>query len=134
MPRTRYVGDGVSYGLSAGDDCGVDGDDIERLLALCDADDALGRQVAARNLCTCHVRSDDDRIWPQLLRLFEDDDARVRKTALHALTDSTPAARIPSVVAALERRYNDPDRTVRKRVRQTLNHYRRTGKITDAPR
>jgi hypothetical protein len=41
---------------------------------------------------------------------------------------------VPTVAEALERRYNDPDPGVRKRVRLTLTHYRRTGRITDAPR
>ncbi|HWM97045.1 MAG TPA: hypothetical protein VNO54_08310 [Streptosporangiaceae bacterium] len=51
---------------------------------------------------------------------------------IHALTDSTPAPRVPAVIQALESRHNDPDERIRRRVRKTLAHYRRTGKVTDA--
>jgi hypothetical protein len=52
--------------------------------------------------------------------------------AIHAITDSAPAPRIPAVIQALESRHNDPDAGIRRRVRKTLAHYRRTGKVTDA--
>ena len=51
---------------------------------------------------------------------------------IHAITDSTPASRVPAVIQALESRHNDPDVGIRRRVRKTLAHYRRTGKLTDA--
>ena len=53
---------------------------------------------------------------------------------LHAITDSTPARRVPAVVQSLESRHNDPDPRIRRRIRKTLAHYRRTGKITDEAR
>jgi hypothetical protein len=52
----------------------------------------------------------------------------------HALTDSTPAPRVPALVHALGSRHNDPDERILLRVRKTLAHYRRTGKVTDAAR
>jgi HEAT repeats len=90
------------------------------------------RQLACRNLCTCHVRADDDRVWMRLLELAGDPDPRVRGDVIHAITDSTPASRVPAVIQALESRHNDPDEGVRRRVRKTLARYRRTGKVTDA--
>jgi hypothetical protein len=57
-----------------------------------------------------------------------------RSPALRALTDSTPSLRVPAVIQALESRRNDPDERIRRRVRKTLAHYRRTGKVTDAAR
>jgi hypothetical protein len=66
------------------------------------------------------------------LELTEDPDPRVRGDVIHALTDSTPAPRVPAVIQALESRHNDPDVGIRRRVRKTLAHYRRTGKVTDA--
>jgi hypothetical protein len=93
-------------------------DDVVTLLALARHDDAVTRQVAVRNLCTCHVRADDDRVWPALLERFEEDsDPRVRREALHTLTDSTPASRVADVVAALERRYGDPEPSLRRLIR-----------------
>jgi hypothetical protein len=112
----------------------LDEQDVQELLDLCESDDVVTRQIAAKNLCTCHVLADDERIWSRLLLLMEDPDARVRRDALHALTDSTPAARVPSIVPVLEAQRNDPDLRLRRRVRKTLAYYRRTGKLTDAPR
>jgi Domain of unknown function (DUF3437) len=66
-----------------------------------------------------------------LLELAGGPDLRVRGDVIHAITDSTPASRVPTVIQALESRHNDPDVRIRRRVRKTLAHYRRTGKVTD---
>jgi hypothetical protein len=92
------------------------------------------RQLACKHMCTCHVRADDDRVWTRLLELVGDPDPGVRGDVIHAVTDSTPAARMAAVIRALESRHNDPDKGIRRRVRKTLAYYRRTGKITDAAR
>lgn len=110
-------------------------DDIDELLSLAGSDDPATRQLAVANLCTCHVRADDDRVWARLLDLFRaDPDPKVRGGALHAITDSTPAARVPAVASALEAGYHEPHPPLRRRIRKTLAHYRRTGQMTDAPR
>ena len=44
-----------------------------------------------------------------MLDLVEDPDPLVRGDVIHALTDSTPAPRVPAVIQALESRHNDPD-------------------------
>jgi HEAT repeats len=105
-------------------------DAIDGLLQLSRSEESRARQLACRNLCTCHVRADDDRVWMRLLELVRDRDPRVRGDIIHAITDSTP--RVPAVIQALESRHNDPDVGIRRRVRKTLAHYRRTGKVTDA--
>jgi HEAT repeats len=107
-------------------------DAIDGLLELSRSEESRARQLACRNLCTCHVRADDDRVWTRLLELAGDPGARVRGDVIHAITDSTPAPRIPAVIQALESRHNDPDAGIRRRVRRTLAHYRRAGKVTDA--
>ena len=107
-------------------------DAIDGLVELSRSEESRARQLACRNLCTCHVRADDDRVWTRLLELTEDPDPRVRGDVIHAITDSTPASRVPVVIQALESRHNDPDVGIRRRVRKTLAHYRRTGKLTDA--
>jgi hypothetical protein len=109
-------------------------DDLDALLELSRSQDTRARQLACRNLCTCHVRADYDRVWTRLLELVEDPDPLVRGDVLHAITDSTPAPRVAAVIRALESRHNDPDEGVRRRVRKTLAHYRRTGKVTDEAR
>lgn len=107
-------------------------DDIDGLLELTWSEESRVRQLACRNLCTCHVRADDGRVWTRLLELLGDPDPEVRGDVIHAITDSTPAPRVPAVVLALESRHNDPDAGIRRRVRKTLAHYRRTGKVIDA--
>jgi HEAT repeats len=109
-------------------------DALDGLLGLSWSQESRARQLACRNLCTCHVRADDDRVWTRLLELGGDPDPRVRGDVIHAITDSTPAPRVPAVIQALESRHNDPDAGIRRRVRKTLAHYRRTGKVTDAAR
>jgi HEAT repeat protein len=106
-------------------------DDLDALLRLSRSEDSRARQLACRNLCTCHVRADRDRVWARLLELAVDPDPLVRGDVIHALTDSTPAPRVPAVIQALESLHNDPDQGIRRRVRKTLAHYRRTGKVTD---
>jgi hypothetical protein len=109
-------------------------DALDGLLELSWSQESRARQLACRNLCTCHVRADDNRVWTRLLELVGDPDPRVRGDVIHAITDSTPAPRVPAVIQALESCHNDPDAGTRRRVRKTLAHYRRTGKITDAAR
>ena len=106
-------------------------DALGALLELSRSEQRRARQLACRNLCTCHIRADDDRVWTRLLELVADPDPLVRGDVLHAITDSTPAPRVPAVIQALESRHNDPDEGIRRQVRKILAHYRRTGKVTD---
>lgn len=119
----------VGVGLPAGDGRAAE-DVLEGLLELSWSKESRARQLACKNLCTCHVRADNDRVWTRLLELVDDPDPLVRGDVIHAL--STPAPRVPAVIQALQSRHNDPDEWIRRRVRKTLAHYRRTGKVTDA--
>jgi HEAT repeats len=131
--RWSKIAEKAGVGLPAGD-AHTAKDALDGLLELSWSQDSRARQLACRNLCTCHVRADDDRVWTRLLELAADPDPRVRGDVIHAITDSTPAPRVPAVIQALESRHNDPDAAIRRRVRKTLAHYRRTGKVTDAAR
>lgn len=131
MGRWSKLVEQAGVGLPAGEGRIVK-DAIDGLLDLSRSEQSRARQLACRNLCTCHVRADDDRVRTRLLELAEDPDPRVRGEVIHAITDSTPASRVPAVIQALESRHNDPDVGIRRRVRKTLAHYRRTGKVTDA--
>ena len=108
--------------------------DRERLIGACASSDDAERQIALRNLCTCHVQADDDEVWATLLHMLDDPSPKVRTEAVHAVTDSTPATRVETVAAALEQRRDDADPKLRRRIRKTLAHYHRTGKLTDAAR
>jgi hypothetical protein len=129
--RWNRVADKVGIGLPPAD-ARMAADALDEILQLSRSDESRLRQLACKNLCTCHVRADDDRVWVRLLELVEDPDPRVRGDVIHAITDSTPAPRVPAVIQALQARHNDPDAGIRRRVRKTLAHYRRTGKVTDA--
>jgi hypothetical protein len=131
--RFSRIAGKVEVGLPAGDRRTAE-DALGGLLELSRSEESRARQLACKNLCTCHVRADDDRVWTRLLELVADPDPLVRGHVIHALTDSTPAPRVPAVIQALESRYNDPDERIRRRVRKTLAYYRRTGKVTDAAR
>jgi hypothetical protein len=104
------------------------------LIAACATGNDADRQHALRYLCTCHVQADDDAVWQTLVAMLDDPAVRVRAEALHAVTDSTPASRVETVVRALEAHRDESDLKLRRRIRKTLAHYRRTGKLTDAPR
>jgi HEAT repeats len=129
--RWRRIAEKAGADLPAGEGRTAK-DDIDGLLELSWSQESRFRQLACRNLCTCHVRADDDRVWTRLLDLVGDPDPRVRGDVIHAITDSTPAPRVPAVIQALESRHNDPDVGIRRQVRKVLAHYRRTGKVTDA--
>jgi HEAT repeat protein len=131
--RWSKIADEAGVGWPVGEGRTARGD-LDRLLGLSQSEESRVRQLACRSLCTCHVRADDDRVWPRLLELLGDPDPRVRGDVIHAITDSTPAPRVPAVVQALESRYHDPDAGIRRQVRKTLAHYRRTGKVTDEAR
>lgn len=62
-------------------------DQIEELLELSCSLDSAERQVAAQNLCPCHVRRRIDEVWQALYRMMEDPDVRVRRAAWHTLED-----------------------------------------------
>jgi HEAT repeat protein len=131
--KFKKIAEKVGVGLPA-EDRRTAKDALDALLELSRSEESRARQLACRNLCTCHVRADDNRVWTRLLELVEDPDPLVRGDVLHAITDSTPAPRVPAVIRALESRRNDPDERIRRRIRKTLAHYRRTGKVTDAAR
>lgn len=107
--------------------------DVESLLELSRSHVPEERRVAVRDLCTCRVRADNDGIWERFVELAGDPDVGVRRDVLHSITDSTPAERVDTVLEVLESLRNDPDERFRRRIRKTLAHYRRTGKITDGP-
>lgn len=94
------------------------GDVLDGFLELSRSEESRARQLACKNLCTCHVRADDDRVWTRLLELVEDPDPLIRRDVIHALTDSAPAPRVPAVIQALESRRNDPDEQIRRPGRQ----------------
>ena len=74
------------------------------------------------------VRADLDMVWERLFEMTTDESAMVRDQALHALGDGSPRHLEDRVVEVIERMYNDPDASVRKKARRMLNSYRHTGK------
>lgn len=108
-------------------------DEVDTLLELSHSQVPEERRVAVRDLCTCRVRADNDAIWDRFVELAGDPDPGVRRDVLHSVTDSTPAGRVSTVLEILESARNDPDPRLRRRIRKTLAHYRRTGEITDGP-
>ena len=103
--------------------------DVEPLLAQTQSARARDRARAVSELCPCAVRYNDDRIWARLFAMTRDTDAAVRRQVVHALADGSPNALHERVIATLQTLYDDPDRRLRRTVRQLLAQYRRTGRI-----
>jgi hypothetical protein len=87
--RFSRIAEKVGVDLPAGDRRTVE-DALDGLLELSRGEESRARQLVCKNLCTCHVRADEDRVWTRLLELVEDPDPLVRGDVIHALTDSTP--------------------------------------------
>jgi len=99
--RFSRIAEKIGVSLPA-DDRRTAEDALDGLLELSRSEESRARQLACQNLCTCHIRAGDDRVWTRLLELVEDPDPLVRGDVIHALTDSTPAPRVPAVIQALE--------------------------------
>lgn len=87
------------------------------------------RKAALLQLCPCHVRFNCDEVWNRIIELQSDSDAGVRSIVLHNLCDGSPRNRQDEVLAAVECLANDPDRKIRRRARNALAIYHRTGSI-----
>ena len=62
-------------------------EEIDRYIQLSRSADPKEREVAARNLCPCHVRRRIESVWDALYRMLEDENVRVRRAAWHTLED-----------------------------------------------
>jgi hypothetical protein len=107
----------------------VTDDQLDELILLSRDDDPLVRRVALKNMCPCHVRRERTDVWDQIFALAEDPDPGVRQDAIHALTDGSPRELAPRVYAALECASTDPDRKLRRYVRNLRTRQRRTGRV-----
>ena len=92
-------------------------DEIEALLLLSQSDEAEERLEAAEYLCPCHVRTQIDDVQRAVLRMMEDEDARVRSAAWHTLEDGgvpdTPA--LDGIFTrAVERLDEEPSKMTRR--------------------
>ena len=102
---------------------------LDRLLGLSFDEDPLVRRLALKNLCPCHVRRERTDVWDRVFALADDPDPGVRHDAIHALTDGSPRDLGPRVHAALERARTDPDRKIRRYVRDLRARQRCTGRV-----
>jgi len=103
--------------------------EIDDMLTLTFDPEPKTRSHALRELCPCHVKANDDRIWSRILEMASDPDVRVRRTVVHALADGSPRSLEQHVIATLESMRSDADQRLSKTVRRLLDHHRRTGQI-----
>lgn len=102
---------------------------IDELLDLTRNDDAKARAAALRELCPCHVKFNDARVWDRTFEMAADPDAKVRGTVLHLLCDGSPRERNAEVVAIVERMQHDDNDKLRRTARKVMAQYRKTGQI-----
>jgi len=102
---------------------------MDALLEQTASGDAKMRAAALRELCPCHVKFNDARVWARTLAMASDRDVKVRATVLHVLCDGSPRERHMEVVAAVERLQHDPDDKLRRRARKVMAQFRKTGQI-----
>jgi hypothetical protein len=107
----------------------LDRAEIDVWLALTASADAKNRCDAVLHLCPCHIQGEAPEVWNRLFAMVTDPDVKVRSNLLHVLADGSPKAREGEVLQALESLHNEPDLKLRRRVRQLLAQYRRTGNI-----
>ena len=104
-------------------------DEIEAALRLTHHPDPRVRRDAVHELCPCRLKANHQAVWDRLIAMAGDEDAKVRGQVLHTLADGSPRERERDVVATIEGMQDDPDLSLRRRVRKLLAQYRRTGKI-----
>lgn len=102
---------------------------IPSLLQFTRDPDPLVRRLALKHLCPCRLQRQRDAVWARVFELTGDIDAGVRIDAIHAMTDGSPREFSDRVYAQLDDLRNDPDPKVRKYVRRTVTHIRRTGRV-----
>eukprot|EP01117_Protostelium_nocturnum_P019928 TRINITY_DN8763_c0_g1_i1.p1 TRINITY_DN8763_c0_g1~~TRINITY_DN8763_c0_g1_i1.p1 ORF type:complete len:237 (+),score=92.32 TRINITY_DN8763_c0_g1_i1:93-803(+) len=100
---------------------------VEEFMEKTFAEDPMDRRMALRELCPCHVKHDVKEFWERIISMTQDPDPKVRYQVLHNLCDGSPKQREEEIIAAIQTMRNDPDELVRRRSRQVLTNYSRTG-------
>ena len=103
--------------------------EIEELLQATRHDKPKIRKSALLDLCPCRVKANNVKIWDRLLAMRNDEDAGVRSIVLHNLCDGSPKERKEEIVNAVEELAQDQDRKLRRRARNALAVYRKSGVI-----
>ena len=103
--------------------------DIESLLDATQNSDPKIRKASLLKLCACHVRANKSQIWDRIFQMQTDSDPGVRSVVLHNLCDGSPHERRDEVISAVETLATDPDLKLRRRARNALAVYRRTGVV-----
>jgi HEAT repeat protein len=103
--------------------------EIPELLDLTHSTDIRSRRRALMALCPCELKSHSAEVWQRVLEMADDPDPSVRRSVIHTVADGSPAQYGPKIVQALEKLYNDSDRSVRRMARHVLTRYRHTGNL-----
>jgi len=100
---------------------------FQDFLDLTYSEDPEVRRKALRELCPCQVRHNVEEFWSRIMAMIQDPDPHVRYQVLHNLCDGSPRVMEDYVIKAVESMHDDSDKLIRRRVRQVLACYRRTG-------
>jgi hypothetical protein len=103
--------------------------EIDEVIDLSHDADPKQRAEAVRVMCPCQLKMDIPRVWDRLIEMAQDESVLVRKNVFHVLGDGSPRYREQQIIGVIERMHNDPDPTLRRRVRKFLAHYRSGGRL-----
>lgn len=104
-------------------------EDVPRLLELTTDESPMARRLAVKNLCICHVETNEPAVWSRLLEMADDPDAGVRIDVLHALTDGSPDSIAENVIATVEAARTDSHPKVRRYAKYLRERQVRLGRV-----
>ena len=105
----------------------MNSNEIKELLEEAQDENPKVSKAALLRLCPCQVRANRKEVWNLILAMSKDDDAGIRSVVLHNLCDGSHREREDKVVEVLEHLANDEDKKLRRRARNSLAIYNRTG-------
>ena len=102
-------------------------EDIDQLIELTKAENTQVRLKAVKEMCPCHVQTDQPDFWERCFELAQDEDKAIRQQVLHNMCDGSPEGYEDKVIECLEIFNRDSDKDIRRMAHKVMASYLRTG-------